>query len=249
MGTPKRERQKAGRAARVEAAQAAEAKARNRRRMLTFGGLVVVFGGLIGLAALLSSDDETDTATVAGPTSTFEVALGDAAGVPCVELADPLPEGAPEVPVPVGEAPPTELIVEDLAPGDGAEITPGSSVTVDYIGVACSTGGIFDDSYSKGQPATFPLDGVIQGWTDGLVGMRVGGTRLLVIPPDQGYGELGSPPDIKPNETLVFVVEAIETQPPAEAPAEAPGGPAAEDPAAGAADPAAGDPAAGAAAG
>jgi peptidylprolyl isomerase len=84
---------------------------------------------------------------------------------------------------------------------------------VHYIGVSCSTGKIFDSSYERNQPATFSLTGVIKGWTDGIPGMQVGGQRLLVIPPDQGYGERGSPPDILPGETLSFVVEVVDTKP------------------------------------
>jgi len=125
-------------------------------------------------------------------------------------VADPLPAGAPEVPVKVGP-PPTQLVKEDLKPGTGATVGANDTVTVNYIGVSCSTGTIFDSSYSRGQPATFPLTGVIKGWTDGIPGMAVGGQRLLGIPPDQGYGPQGSPPDIAPGETLWFVVEIVDT--------------------------------------
>ncbi|MDZ4828313.1 MAG: FKBP-type peptidyl-prolyl cis-trans isomerase [Actinomycetota bacterium] len=120
-----------------------------------------------------------------------------------------MPEGAPEVPVQEGPAP-TELVIEDLVAGDGTEVTPGATVTVDYIGVACSTGVIFDDSYSRGEPISFGLNQVIPGWSEGLVGMKVGGRRLLGIPSDLAYGEAGSPPVIAPNEPLWFVVELHE---------------------------------------
>jgi peptidylprolyl isomerase len=90
---------------------------------------------------------------------------------------------------------------------------PKDTVTVNYIGVSCSTGKIFDSSYSRNQPATFPLSGVIKGWTDGIPNMKVGGQRLLGIPPDQGYGSQGQPPTIAPNETLWFVVEVLDTKP------------------------------------
>ena len=129
-----------------------------------------------------------------------------AAQKPCVALADPLPKGAPNVPVKVGPAP-TSLVIEDLTPGNGGEVKATSSVTVDYVGVTCSTGKIFDSSYKAGQPATFSLSQVIKGWSQGLLGMKVGGRRLLGIPSDIGYGAKGSPPDIGPNETLWFVVD------------------------------------------
>jgi peptidylprolyl isomerase len=128
-----------------------------------------------------------------------------------VPIADPLPAGAPAVPVKVGP-PPTQLVKEDLKEGTGATVGANDTVTVNYIGVSCSTGKIFDSSYSRGQPATFGLTGVIKGWTDGIPGMKVGGQRLLGIPPDQGYGAQGSPPDILPDETLWFVVEIVDTK-------------------------------------
>ena len=118
----------------------------------------------------------------------------------------------PEITIPEGD-PPTELEVTDIVEGDGAEVAEGATVTAHYVGKSWSTGKQFDASWdTTGEPATFPLDGVIAGWTEGLPGMKVGGRRLLVIPGDMGYGEAGSPPDIAPNETLVFVVDMVETQ-------------------------------------
>lgn len=211
MGTEKRERQKAARQQRVEAARAAQRRAESRRRLV----LVLAVAGFVALIALvfaLVSREGTDE--TAGPTTT-STTLESAAGKPCVPLAEPVPAGAPDVPVPEGP-PPTDLVVEDLVVGEGEEAVAGATVTVNYIGVACSTGMVFDDSYSRGQPATFPLDQVIEGWTDGIPGMKVGGRRLLVIPPDQAYGDSGSPPDIAPGETLVFVVELVDVTPPGE---------------------------------
>jgi len=154
--------------------------------------------------------DELDPAAqqylLTGSTTTTSPPLADATGAPCVPLADPLPAGAPEVTVPVGP-PPTELVVDDVVQGDGAEVTAGATVEVDYLGVACSTGTVFDNSYDRGATVEFPLDGVIAGWSQGLLGMKVGGTRQLVIPPDLAYGDAGSPGAIAPGETLVFVVE------------------------------------------
>jgi peptidylprolyl isomerase len=130
----------------------------------------------------------------------------------CVAVKDPLPAGAPEIPVKVGPAP-TQLVKEDLKPGTGPDVTPGETVTVNYIGATCTTGKIFDSSYSRDQPATFSLNGVIKGWTDGIPGMKVGGQRLLGIPADQAYGAQGQPPDIGPNEPLWFVVEVTDAKP------------------------------------
>ena len=115
--------------------------------------------------------------------------------------------------------PPTELVVRDLTEGTGDVIPEGATVTMNYIGVSCSTGKIFDSSYGPGrEPLEIPLSQVIPGWTQGVPGMKVGGQRLLVIPPDLGYGERGSGPTIAPGETLWFVVEAVAFQPAAAAP-------------------------------
>ena len=127
------------------------------------------------LAACGSSggSDAGSSSSSSSPTSSDTPA--SAKGKPCVAVSDPLPAGAPEVPVKVG-APPTELVIEDLTPGTGAAATASSTVVADYIGVSCSTGTIFDSSYASGQPATFPLSNVIPGWQQGLPGMKVGGT-------------------------------------------------------------------------
>jgi peptidylprolyl isomerase len=81
------------------------------------------------------------------------------------------------------------------------------------VGVGQQSGQIFDSSWQRGEPATFPLDGVIQGWQEGLLGMQPGGRRLLVIPGSLAYGEAGKPPEIAGDETLVFVVDLIEQTP------------------------------------
>ena len=104
----------------------------------------------------------------------------------------------------------TQLTVSDITQGTGAEVKPGATVTANYIGVGGLTGTTFDSSFKNGQPATFPLGNVIQGWQDGLPGMKVGGRRLLVIPAAQAYG--ANPPSgsgIQPNEPLVFVVDIV----------------------------------------
>ena len=91
----------------------------------------------------------------------------------------------------------------------------GATVTVNYIGVSCSTGVIFDSSYKTNPPtpATFSLSGVIPGWTQGIPGMNVGGKRLLGIPGDLAYGAAGRPRSIAPDETLWFVVEMLDVKP------------------------------------
>ncbi len=129
------------------------------------------------------------------------------AATDCVAVKDPLPKGAPEVAVQVG-APPTELVKKDLKVGTGAVVKPGATITANYIGVACTTGKIFDSSWSRGKPTEFSLNGVIQGWSDGIPGMKVGGSRLLGIPAAQAYGATGQGA-IGPNEPLWFVVDVV----------------------------------------
>lgn len=115
----------------------------------------------------------------------------------------------PTLSAPSGDAP-EDLKVEDIYLGEGAEAKAGSTLTVHYTLMAWSTGKVVESSWS-GDPATFGLDQVILGWQQGIPGMKVGGRRLLVIPPDLGYGEAGGGP-IGPNETLIFVVDLLGVQ-------------------------------------
>jgi len=114
---------------------------------------------------------------------------------------------APTISSPSG-TPPATLVAEDVIIGSGKVASSDSTLTVHYTLMAWSTGEIVESSWS-GQPAQFPLSGVILGWQQGIPGMAVGGRRLLVIPPDLGYGEAGGGP-IGPNETLIFVVDLID---------------------------------------
>lgn len=116
---------------------------------------------------------------------------------------------APTITLPDGE-PPSELQLLDLVEGDGEEASDGSTVTCHYAGVSWLNGGSgFDSSFQRGQPATFPLSRVIAGWQQGIPGMRVGGRRVLVVPPHKGYGSASPTPAIAPNDTLVFVVDLL----------------------------------------
>lgn len=114
----------------------------------------------------------------------------------------------PSVTVPDGD-PPTDLQIEDLVAGDGAEAGAGMLATVDYVGVSWSTGAEFDASWNRNDTFAFNLGAgeVIQGWDQGVQGMKVGGRRRLTIPPEMGYGQFGAGGVIGPNETLIFVVD------------------------------------------
>ena len=116
----------------------------------------------------------------------------------------------PEIEFP-GDTPPTELVIEDITVGDGAEATPGDAIQAHYVGVAHSTGEEFDASWNQGAPLAFTVGvgQVIQGWDQGLLGMKEGGRRKIVIPPHLGYGDRGAGAAIKGGETLIFVVDLV----------------------------------------
>lgn len=121
----------------------------------------------------------------------------------------------PNVPKPTGN-PPEELQGTDVVQGTGEPAKTGDSVSVQYVGVLFKTGKEFDSSWSRGkQPFTFTLGQhqVIQGWDDGVIGMKQGGRRILVIPADQAYGPTGQPPTIPADSPLVFVVDMLKITP------------------------------------
>jgi peptidylprolyl isomerase len=149
-----------------------------------------------------SNDKKSDTSASASTT--------DASQSTAAAPATAKPRPKPKVKVPGGK-PPKKLVIKDLIPGTGPAAKAGDPITVNYIGVNFKGGAMFDNSYDRGQPFPFQLGGgqVIPGWDRGLDGMKVGGRRVLVIPPSLAYGPQGQPPVIKPNETLVFVVDLL----------------------------------------
>jgi peptidylprolyl isomerase len=167
----------------------------------------LAIGLLVALPALAGgggSDNDSSDESAATPEAT------------ATETATPAatPEAKkPSVRVPKGKAP-EKLVIKDLKEGDGPAAQPGQTVTVQYVGVNFKGGKQFDASWDRGEPFSFPLGAgqVIKGWDEGVAGMKVGGRRMLVIPPDLGYGPDGQPPVIKPNETLVFVVDLLAVQ-------------------------------------
>jgi peptidylprolyl isomerase len=131
------------------------------------------------------------------------------AGLPKVALAE---NGKPKLTVPRTKAP-SDLVVQPLIKGTGSTVTSGQTVTVHYAGVVWRSGKQFDSSWDRGEPAKFSIGtgNVIAGWDSGLVGQTVGSQVLLVVPPDQGYGDSGNPrAGIKGTDTLVFVVDLLE---------------------------------------
>ena len=117
----------------------------------------------------------------------------------------------PQVDVPSDQAPTYQLEIEEITLGEGEEASAGQAVEVHYVGHAWSSGEQFDASWDRGDTFKFALGKgqVIQGWDDGVVGMKVGGRRRITIPPMLGYGKRGAGGVIGPDETLVFVVDLI----------------------------------------
>ncbi|HUX04912.1 MAG TPA: FKBP-type peptidyl-prolyl cis-trans isomerase [Acidimicrobiales bacterium] len=113
----------------------------------------------------------------------------------------------------IGTAP-EDLVIEEIIIGAGVEAKVGQTVAVHYVGVAASNGEQFDASWDRGEAFTFPLGAgfVIQGWDRGVLGMKVGGRRRLVIPAHLGYGDRGAGGVIAPGETLIFVVDLLEAR-------------------------------------
>jgi peptidylprolyl isomerase len=168
--------------------------------------LLLILGACLALAvAGCGSSSSTTSESTASSSSEETTAAKETEGAK--------KKTKPKVTVPKG-APPKKLETKELEEGSGAVAKAGDAVTVNYVGVNYKTGKEFDASWDRGEPFTFTLGagGVIPGWDQGIEGMKVGGRRELIIPPELGYGSAGSPPAIPPNETLVFVVdlEAIE---------------------------------------
>ena len=217
MATTKRERQKAARREKLERQQRQQQKRKNIRR----GIIVTIVAVLVvGTAALLFSGNKkttttTTTSTSTAPTTTTTIPKSFA------PVAAPSPAGvfgkAPTVVVPPGK-PPTSMELSNLINGTGTVAESGETVKVQYVLATYSTRKVIQSSWTS-QPFSFTLGGsppqVILGWEYGVVGMRVGGRRELIIPPSLGYGSTARGGGIAANDTLVFVIDLLKVTPPA----------------------------------
>jgi peptidylprolyl isomerase len=175
---------------------------------------------LVLAAALLLSgcwaQDSEDAATPALPTAS-EAASEPAGEVETFEYEGITVTGAPgaEPTITLAEdfGPVDELAAVDIVKGEGDPVEAGATLVVDYVGVGEQSRQVFDSSWGRGEPTEFPLDQVIEGWQQGMVGMQPGGRRLLVIPGSLAYGPAGNPPTIGEDETLIFVVDLFEQTP------------------------------------
>lgn len=151
-------------------------------------------------------DDEDAGGTHTTHTTTTAVPAAGAVEVDPEVMSTIEGRGAPTMAPVEGEI--TELKITDDVEGTGAEVTAGATVKAHYTGVVAESGEQFDSSWERGEPSEFSLNQVIQGWSEGLVGMKVGGRRTLVIPAEMAYGD--SPPqgsNIPPGAALVFTVD------------------------------------------
>jgi peptidylprolyl isomerase len=175
--------------------------------------------GACGLAACGSSPSTSAGSTGTGAGSGSSTTQTTHTGGSALAAADPIPAQdqspagtagtAPTVTVPSG-SPPTHLESSDLIAGTGTTATDGDTVTVQYVLATYSTGKVVQSSWTA-QPFTFVLGKgqVIPGWDQGVVGMKVGGRRELIIPPSDGYGDQSPGPGIAANDTLVFVIDLL----------------------------------------
>jgi peptidylprolyl isomerase len=209
MATTKRERQKAARRQKMEQLER-EAKRRKNLRRAVIVAIVAVL--VIGSAALLFSGKSTPTTTSTASTTTT-VATTTTTPVKRTAVTDPSPAGkfgtAPTVVVPPG-APPTNFEVSDLITGTGAAVKTGDKLTMQYVLATYSSRKVIQSSWTS-QPfsLTLGVTPLIPGWDQGLLGMRVGGRREMIIPPSLGYGARSPGAGISKNDTLVFVVDLL----------------------------------------
>jgi peptidylprolyl isomerase len=194
---------------RIAAQRADRQRIKTRRTVIGIAvGLVVFVGAVAAVLAVSLHNSGGKKASPPPTTSPTTAALVNSK--PCVGLKDPLPKGSPKFTVPVGPAP-TKLTWRDLKTGTGPVIPQNAKVSTNYVGVACSTGKIFDSSYKRNKPLEADLSGsIIDGWKQGIPGMRVGGVRVLAIPSSLAYKETGvTGTGIGPNEALYFLVAPV----------------------------------------
>lgn len=178
--------------------------------------------GLAGLVALLAvlavagcgsstTHSSNSTITVGNESSAIppEGTSTTASAAAKTPTSGPLSK-EPTITPPTG-APPTKVETKEIVTGTGSVAEKGDTVTVNYVGALYKTGKVFDASWHRNEPFSFTIGSgeVIKGWEEGVVGMRVGGRRELIIPSELAYGKQGSGSTIPPNEALVFVVDLL----------------------------------------
>jgi FKBP-type peptidyl-prolyl cis-trans isomerase len=182
------------------------------RKTLTFS-----FVALLAVSCGSSKTTTTAAATTkpAAASATTKAPAGSAAPEAMGDLPTVTGDATskPVIAMPKSAAP-TKLVVKVLTPGTGADVKSGQQIKVQYVGQIWATGTQFDASWDRGQPIEFGIGtgNVIKGWDEGLVGQKIGSRVLLVIPPDKGYGASGRPPKIQGTDTMVFVVDIVDSK-------------------------------------
>jgi peptidylprolyl isomerase len=171
--------------------------------------LLLLLALIAALAPAACGDDDSD----AGDTSGTQTATAEEPSPSAQREALKDTSTKPVIPKPAG-SPPRRLVKEDIVKGRGKPVEPGDAILLHYVGVTFSTNQEIDSSWDRDEPFVLQLgvSPVIEGWTRGLVGMRKGGRRMLTVPPELAYGPEGDPPTIPPNETLVFVLDALDVR-------------------------------------
>jgi len=169
--------------------------------------LICAVGAALALGLAACGDDDDDSSDDSATTEASAPADGGDSG-----SADNTDLSKKPVIETSGDESPGALIVNDIVEGKGPEAKSGDRVSMQYVGVLYSDGTEFDASWDRGEPFDFTLGTgeVIPGWDQGIEGMKVGGRRELVIPPDLAYGAAGQPPTIPPDATLVFIVDLLD---------------------------------------
>lgn len=182
--------------------------AKGTAKGLATGVVLPLAAVALTLTGCSSSTNEAATATSASPMDcSFDKTV---AGVTAVQEIGQ----DPQLTIAKDAKPPAKLQSIDLCAGEGTAITASDVFVMDYVGVGYKTKQVFDSSFQAGQPLSYPLANVIPGWQKGVVGMKPGGARLLLIPAEDAYGASGSPPAIQPDEALAFIVELDAINPP-----------------------------------
>ncbi len=206
MGTAKRERQKANRQIRLQELAKEQRKEKSKRVLFKVIGGIVAFVAVVGGVYLIGRDDDSSsssTTTSLGVTTTT------------VDPNAPTTTAPPKPEVSAPGAEPSELKVTTLKEGTGEPAKNGDTIDVHYVGVLSKDGTEFDNSYDRGAPLVLTLGAgqVIQGWEEGLVGLKVGGRYQIDIPAEKAYGANGSGEAIPPDAGLTFVVDIMAITP------------------------------------
>jgi peptidylprolyl isomerase len=215
VGSEKRERQKLSRQAKIEAEEIAARRTRTKRTGIRVAvAAIVVIGAMFAYSAISGGDDGDDSAASDEVTTTTVVPGASTTTFSDPELADEvMGREAPDPEPPPADTPKDALETTTMIEGEGDPAAVGDTVVVHYVGKT-SDDNVFDASWDRGEPYPVtlgPTAGVIDGWNEGLVGVKIGERRRLVIGSDKAYGSTGKDP-IPPDAPLAFEIDVVDIQ-------------------------------------